>query len=233
MHDQALRASLSRIAVDAIPDATDLWPAISERVPDLIERAPSRLGPRRVGLLIAAAMIAVVAWTFAGPSLTGRLSTAQAADIARHDPQVDAILRGDIALVAVTTVVNDTATVLVQDSRGEQVTVSVDLRSRIVTRVYQGPQLSATMTDRALAVVRRDPRTSALFGRGASVVEILPILVAYERASPAAGTPADGTETWAQVTLELDGQRWVARVDLPLNQIDQLLDPQGTEVPLP
>jgi hypothetical protein len=233
MHDHALRDTLSRLASDAVPDTTDLWPGISRRVADRPQRARIRLDPRRMGLLAAAALVVVVGWTLAQPSLTGRLSTAQAADIARQDPEVAAILRGDIAIVTVTSVVDDTATVVVQDSHGQQVAVSVNLVSRIVTRVYQGPQLSAGLTERALAVVRKDPRTSALLGSGATFGQITPILVSYESTDPTTGSPTQGTETWAQVPLELDGKEWVARVNLPLDTIDQLLDPQGAEVPLP
>jgi hypothetical protein len=103
-------------------------------------------------------------------------------------------------------------------------------RSRIVTSVYQGPQLSADLTARALTIVRTDPRTSALLARGATLGRIMPMIVTYEAANPTPGGPAQGTETWAQVPLELNGQEWVAYVDLPLSKIDQLLDPQGNQV---
>jgi hypothetical protein len=33
--------------------------------------------------------------------------------------------------------------------------------------------------------------------------------------------------------MELNGQEWVAYVDLPLSRIDQLLDPQGNQVQQP
>lgn len=233
MHDHALRDTLSRIASDAVPDATDLWPGISRHVADQPQRARIRLDARRIGLVVVAALVIVVGWTLAQPSLAGRLSTAEAADIARHDPEVAAILRGDIAIVTVTSVVDDTATVVVQDSHGQQVVVSVNLVTRIVTRVYHGPQLSSGLTEQAQAVVRKDPRTSVLLGRGATFGEITPIAVTYELANPSTGRPTQGTETWAQVRLELDGKEWVARVNLPLDKIDQLLDPQGAEVPLP
>lgn len=35
------------------------------------------------------------------------------------------------------------------------------------------------------------------------------------------------------MSLEFDGKEWVAYVDLPLDRIDRLLDPQGNRVPLP
>ena len=99
-----------------------------------------------------------------------------------------------------------------------------------MTSVYQGPQLSADLTARALSVVRTDPRTSALLARGAALGRIMPIVVTYEAANPTPGAPAQGTETWAQVPLELNGQEWIASVDLPLSKVDQLLDPQGNQV---
>jgi hypothetical protein len=61
----------------------------------------------------------------------------------------------------------------------------------------------------------------------------LTLVVTYESTDSTTGRPSQRTETWAQVTLELDGEAWVARVDLALGRIDQLLDPQGAEVPLP
>ncbi len=76
-------------------------------------------------------------------------------------------------------------------------------------------------------------RTAYLIVRGATVGGIMPIVVTYEAADPTTGEPSQGTETWAQITLELDGAVWVARVDRPLGRIDQLLDPQGAEMPLP
>jgi hypothetical protein len=135
--------------------------------------------------------------------------------------------------VTVTSVVNDVATVVVQDSHGQAVTVSVDLAQRIVTKVYQGPQLSPALTAAALAVVRADPRTSALLGRGATIGSITPVFVTGELSSPMPGGSKEVTETWAQVPLELGGQEWIATVNLPGAKIDQLLDPQGQQVPLP
>jgi hypothetical protein len=233
MHDHALRDALSTIATEAVPETTDLWPAISRRLGGRARPARRRLDRRRLGLIAGAALVVVVGLTLVRPSLPGQLTTAQAADIARNDPEVAAILRGDIAIVTVTTVVNDVATVVVRDSHGREVTVAVDLRSRVATIVYQGPQLSAALTAEALAVVRADPRTSALLARGATFGRIMPITVAYQVVPPAVGQPTQGTATWAQVTLEIGGDEWVAYVDLPMDRIDQLVDPQGNQVPLP
>ena len=233
MHDQALRTSLASIAAEAVPETTNLWPGINARLAERTRPARPARYQRRLAFAAAAALVVVVGWTLVRPSLPGQDGSAQATDIARHDPQVAAILRGDIAIVTVTSVVDQVATVLVKDSHGQQVTATVDLRSRIVTSVYQGPQLSADLTARALAIVQTDPRASTLLARGATVGRIMPMIVTYEAANPSPGTPAQGTATWAQVPLELNGQEWVAYVDLPLGRIDQLLDPQGNQVPQP
>ena len=233
MRDELLRAALSDIAAEAVPETTNLWPGIgvrlAKRTRPVRAARPVRY-QRRFAFAAVAALVAVVGWTLVQLALPGQISTAQAADIVRHDPQVAAILRGDIAIVTVTSVVDEVATVVVEDSRGQQVTATVDLRSRIVTSVYQGPQLSADLTARALAVVRTDPRTSALLARGATLGRIMPMIVTYEAANPTPGGPAQGTQTWAQVPLELNGQEWLAYVDLPLSRIDQLVDPQGNQV---
>lgn len=233
MRDHMLRTSLSTLAAQAVPETTDLWPAISRRLAD--RGRPARLGldRRRVSLATAAALVLVVGWALVGLSLPGQSSTALAADIARHDPQVAAILRGDVSIVTVTSVVDEVATVVVQDSQGQEVTVTVDLRSRIVTKVYQGPQLSPDLTARTMALVRADPRTSALLDRGATVGRIMPIFVTSESIDGATGLPTEHTETWAQVPLGLDGQEWMATVDLVQGRIDQLVNPQGSQVPLP
>jgi len=233
MRDDILRDTLTIIAAGAVPESTDLWPAISRRLAERVGPARRRPDRRRVALVGAAALVAVVALTLVGPRLTGEMSTAQAADVARTDPQVAALLRGDIALVTVTQVVNEVATVVVQDSHGRQVTVDVDLRSRVATIVYEGPELSPTLAARALAIVRADPRTSALIARGAVAGRITPVLVSYETSDPTNGQPTQGSQTWAQVPLELSGQRWIATVDLPQGRIDQLIDPQGQQVPAP
>jgi hypothetical protein len=233
MQEHVLRDALSTIATEAVPGTTDLWPAISRRLANRVRPARGRFDRRRIGLAAGAALVLVVGLTVVRPSLPGQTGTAQAADIARHDPEVAAILRGDIAIVTVTSVVDDVATVVVADSHGQEVTVTVNLISRIVTSVYHGPQLSADLTAQALRVVRADPRTSALLARGATFGRITPILVSYESTDPTTGKPTEGTQTWAHVPLELDGQEWVASVDLPLNKIDQLVDPQGNQVPLP
>ena len=236
MRDELLRAALSDIAAEAVPETTNLWPGIGVRLAKRTRPArAARLSrpvryQRRFAFAAGAALVVVVGWTLVHPALPGQDSSAQAADIARHDPQVAAILRGDIAIVTVTSVVDEVATVVVEDSRGQQVTATVDLRSRIVTSVYQGPQLSADLTARALSVVRTDPRTSALLARGATLGRIMPMIVNYEAANPTPGGPAQGTQTWAQVPLELNGQEWLAYVDLPLSRIDQLVDPQGNQV---
>jgi hypothetical protein len=230
MRDQLLREALTNIAAEAVPETTNLWPGIDARLAERTRPARQARYQRRFAFAAVAALVVVVGWTLVRPILPGQDSSAQAADIARHDPQVAAILRGDIAIVTVTSVVDEVATVLVKDSHGQEVTATVDLRSRIVTSVYQGPQLSADLTARALTIVRTDPRTSALLARGATLGRIMPMIVTYEAANPTPGGPAQGTETWAQVPLELNGQEWVAYVDLPLSKIDQLLDPQGNQV---
>ena len=232
MRDQTLRASLSTIASGAVPEATDLWPAISRRLADRGRPARWGVDRRRVGLATAAALILVVGWAVIGRPLPGQSSTALAADLARHDPQVEAILRGDVSVVTVTSVVDEVATVVVEDSHGQKVTVTVDLRSRIVTRVYQGPQLSTDLTARAMSVVRADPRTRSLLDRGATIGRATPIFVTHDSIDPVTGLPTQGTETWAQVQLDLDGQDWTAYVDLVRGRIDQLVDPTGSQVPL-
>ena len=233
MNAQILRDTLSTIALEAVPATTDLWPGISRQlaVRERPARLRSGLGPRWARVAVVA--IAVVGLLLVQSLLPGQLSTAQAVDLARSDPQVAAILRGDIAIVTVASVVNDVATVVVQDSHGQAVTVTVDLRNRIVTRVYQGPQLSAALTAAALAAIRSDPRTSALLERGATVGQIQPIFVTGEAIDPATGMSKEHTETWAQVPLALGGQEWMAYVNLPAARIDQLVDPQGGQVPLP
>jgi hypothetical protein len=233
MRDQLLREALTNIAAEAVPETTNLWPGINARLAERTRPARQARYQRRFAFAAVAALVVVVGWTFLRPALPGQDTSAQAADIARHDPQVAAILRGDIAIVTVTSVVDEVATVLVKDSHGQQVTATVDLRSRIVTSVYQGPQLSADLTAQALTIVRTDPRTSALLARGATLGRIMPMIVTYEAANPTPGGPAQGTATWGQVRIELNGQEWVAYVDLPLSRIDQLLDPQGNQVQQP
>jgi hypothetical protein len=233
MRDDLLRDTLASIALQALPETTDLWPAISRRLAERARPTRLRLDRRRVGFAATAAFVVVVSWTLVQPGLPSQSSTVQAADIARNDPQVAAILRGDIAIVTVTSVVNEMATVVIQDSHGEQVTVAVDLRSRIVTVIYQGPQLSAVLTEQALGLVRADPRTSSLLARGAVLGRIVPILVTSRSIDPTTGAEEESTVTWAQVPLELDGMEWQAYVDLPLGKVDQLVDPQGSQVPMP
>ena len=238
MPAQILHDRLSAIAGEAVPGSTDLWPGISRQLAGHDRPAGRQFGlrmggPRLAAIALAAAALALVGLVVIQSLVPGQLSTTQAADLARSDPQVAAILRGDIAIVTVTSVVNDVATVVVQDSHGQAVTVSVDLRSRIVTKVYQGPQLSAALTAAALAVVRADPRTSALLARGATFGRITPIYVTGEAIDPVTGATKETTETWAEVPLELDGQEWKAEVNLPGARIDQLIDPQGAQVPPP
>jgi hypothetical protein len=233
MRDQMLHTSLSTVAAEAVPDTTDLWPAISRRLADRGRPVRRGLDRRRIGLATTAALVLVVGWALVGRSLPGQSSTALAADLARHDPQVEAILRGDVSIVTVTSVVDEVATVVVEDSHGQKVTVTVDLRSRIVTKVYQGPQLSPELRARATALVRADPRTSALLDQGAALGPITPIFVTHDAIDPVTGVPTQGTETWAQVPLDLSGQEWVAYVDLVQGRIDQLVDPHGSLVPLP
>ena len=61
----------------------------------------------------------------------------------------------------------------------------------------------------------------------------MPVFVTGEVLDPATGLTKEKTETWAQVPLALDGQEWMAYVNLPEARIDQLVDPQGSQVPLP
>jgi hypothetical protein len=233
MRDHMLRTYLSTVAAQGVPETTDLWPAISRRIADRERPARRGLDRCRVSLAIAAALVLVIGWALVGPSLFGQSSTALAADIARQDPQVAAILRGDVSTVTVTSVVDEVATVVVQGSQGQEVTVTVDLRSRIVTKVYQGPVLSPDLTALAMTLVRADPRTSALLDRGATTGRIAPIFVTAEAIDPATGLRTENTQTWAQVPLDLDGQEWMAYVDLVQVRIDQLIDPHGSQVSLP
>ncbi len=233
MPDHVLRATLSSIAAAAIPETTDLWPGISARLAD--RKRPARLGleRRRIGFAVAAALVLVVGFALIGPSLPGQSDTTRAADLARHDPAVAAALHGDISTVTVTSVVGPVATVVVQNAVGQTVTVTVDLLHQVVTKVYQGPQLSPALVAQALAVVRTDPRTSALLVRGATIGRTMPIVISVELVSPLPGASSEGSQTWAQVFLELDGGEWAATVDLPNAKVDQLIDPRGQQVPLP
>ena len=234
MDAQALRDTLSTIAVRDVPDTTDLWPGISRRLTGAAHPGRPRIGvPRRWAARGAFVALVFVALFVAQSLLPGQLTTAQATDLARNDPQVQAILRGDIAIVTVTSVVGDVATVVVKDSHGTTVTVAVDLRHRIVTSVYSGPQLSAALTQVALDVVHADPRTSALLARGATIGRISPIEVTYQATDPTTGQPSQGTQTWAQVPLQLDGGAWSVYLDLPQARVDQLIDPNGNQVPPP
>ena len=198
----------------------------------------NRIARRRLlrsgaALSVGAAALALGA-VLIGPSLVpGRLSSAEAADLARHDPQVAAYLRGEIIDVEVTSVVGDVATVVVQDASGGQVTVAVDVRSRVATVTYHGPQLSDALLRTALEVVRADPRTAALLARGATPGRTMPIVVEMSGVDPETGETFSESQTWAQVPLRLDGQEWVAYVDLPSARISQLVDPSGGQVPLP
>ena len=234
MHAEILRQTMSEIASQAVPDSTDLWPGINDvlaaRAAAMRPSGRLRLPGTRTARIAGLAM-AFMAVLLIQSLLPGRLSTAQAADVARKDPQVAAILHGDISLVTVTSVVNDVATVVLEGSSGTEVRVAVDLRSRITTVVYQGPQLSAALAASAIDVVRADPRTSALLAEGATLGRIVPIAVDYQSVAPSGGQPTHGTATWAQVPIELGGQEWVAYVDLPSSRIDQLIDPHGNQVP--
>ena len=156
----------------------------------------------------------------------------------RHYVTASACLAGIIAVNAVRTAhpleyAGAIATVVVKDSHGTTVTVAVDLRHRIVTSVYSGPQLSAALTQVALDVVHADPRTSALLARGATIGRISPIEVTYQATDPTTGQPSQGTQTWAQVPLQLDGGAWSVYLDLPQARVDQLIDPNGNQVPPP
>ena len=236
MQAEALRRTLSSIAEDAIPQSTDLWPGIAGQLTDEPRRSRRWFGLRipQVRVLQAAAVaMALAAIVLVQTLMPGQLTAAQAADIARNDPQVAALLRGDITIATVTSTANGVATVVVEDSEGQQVTVAVDLRSRVATVVYHGPQLSDELAAKALDVVRADPRTSALLDQGATIGRIMPIQVSFQGVDPATGEPTQGSETWAQVPLELDGKEWSAYVNLPTGRIDQLVDPQGQQVQLP
>ncbi len=238
MHEQILGQTLATIAVQAIPETTDLWPRISAEVATRGQRLPAgstaRRGRARPAFVVAAAVtLALVAVVVVQTVLPGQLSTTQAADLARNDPQVTAILRGDVSIATVTSVVDDVATVVVTGTHGQAVTVNVDLRNRAVTKVYQGPQLSAELSAKAITLVKADPRTSALLGRGATIGRITPVFVTAETVDPATGVHAQISQTWAQVPLDVDSTEWIATVDLVQGRIDQLLDPHGTQVTAP
>jgi hypothetical protein len=226
-----LRTMLTTIATEGVPD-TDVWPAVNRGVsrPQPGGSSPVRL---RTGLVVAAALLLVAGWTLIRPSVSADITTAQAGELARNDPQVAALLRGDILMTTVTSVVDGAAIVVVTDSFGRQVIVNVDIRSRIVSRVYEGPQLSAPMSQRAIDLVHADPRTSALLIRGATLGQITPVEISFVRASPTDGQSAAGTAIGARVPLDLDGQEWVATLDLTNANLDQLVDPSGRQVTSP
>ncbi len=233
MHDHALRGTLSSIAAEAVPETTDLWPDIRRRLADGVQPTRPSLPRRRVVLVTAAALFLMVGWTLGGGWLPGQSGSAQAAELARHDPTVAAALHGDIADVTVANVVDQVATVVVRDGTGHQVTVTVDLVHQIVTRVDTGPVLAAGLQAQALSVVRTDPRSAELLARGATIGHITPISVQAEKLDAATGKSTMVAETWAQVFIALGGAEWVAYVDLNGGKIDQLVDPQGNQVPLP
>ncbi|MCJ7677169.1 MAG: hypothetical protein MUO35_05555 [Anaerolineales bacterium] len=219
-----------------VPEAVDLWPSIERRLaePDSgSKRAPrSRSRFRRLalaGITIAVLGFAVVVGVL--PALTGGSPVALAADLARNSPEVAALLRGDIEMVTVVEIVDGAATVVVQDSTGQDITVKVDVKRRIVSAVYHGPQLSDELTLKALRVLRGDPRTRELLEQGASLGRITPILVGSVKVDPQTSETSETSETWAQVPVQLGDATWEAYIDLPQGKIDQLVAPDGSQVP--
>lgn len=232
MSERMLGKTLGAIAEREVPDDVDLWPAVERAVRGRQRGARARALPA-AAMVGALALVLVAGVTLISPALLGGSAEAAAIDIARHSPAVAAALSGDIAVVTVTSIVDDIAAVVVRDTSGREVDVNVDLRSRIVTSVYHGPQLSDVLAAQALRVVEADPRTADLLARGASIGRVLPIEVTGSGIDPATGSPVVASETWAQVPLSLDGREWAAYVDLPRSRIDQLIGPDGSQVPLP
>ena len=159
------------------------------------------------------------------PSPFGPSPEVLAADIAQNSPEVIAALGGDeVETLKVVSIKDDMATVIVEGKMGRIVTALVDLHTRIVTEAVGGPQLTDEEKEKALSIVKADPRVRELLDKGAVIDMVLPMYVHASGINQETGEIEDISETWAQVWINLGDKQWGAQVDLIRGKVVMLAE---------
>ena len=182
---------------------------------DMLKRLISWRPVWKPVLASALAVVLILCAALFAPSLIGPSPEVLAADIAQNSPEVRAALSGnEVETVKVINIENDIATVIVEGKMGGIVTALVNLHTKIVTETVCGPQLSDEEKEKALDILRADPRVRELLDKGAVIDWILPMYVHASGINPETGEPQEISETWAQVWIKLGDKQWGAQVDL-------------------
>ncbi|MCK4580605.1 MAG: zf-HC2 domain-containing protein, partial [Dehalococcoidia bacterium] len=171
------RVTILGTAKSKLREATDIV------IRGLVSRQPA--WRTVIASVLAIALIAGLA--IALPSLTRQSSEALAAEIAQNSPQVQAALGdGEIKVVTVITIRDDSGTVICEGAAGQLVIAEVDLKAREVTGVMVGifvttttdmPEITEADKQKAIDIARADPRVQELLDNGASIGEVSGILV--------------------------------------------------------
>ena len=185
-----------------------------------------------IASVLAIALIAGL--TIALPSFTGQSVEAKAADIARNSPEVQAALGdGEIKVVKVITIRDDSGTVICEGAAGRLVIAEVDLKAREVTGVRVGifetimadmPEITEADKQKAIDIARADPRVQELLDNGASIGEVSGILVFGMAKDLETGETEEFSETLARVEIEMGEKSWAAFINLTEGEMIQLLE---------
>ena len=166
-------------------------------------------------LVSALALALIIGFALFVPSPFVPSPEVLAANIAQNSPEVRAALGGDeVETLKVVSIKDDMATVIVEGKMGGIVTALVDLHTKIVTEAVGGPKLTDEEKEKALSIVKADPRVRELLDRGAVIAMILPMYVHASGTNQETGEIEEISETWAQVWINLGNKQWGAQVDL-------------------
>ena len=150
-------------------------------------------------------------------SLGGESAYAEAADIARNSPEVQAALGGEVEVLEVVRIADDEGTVLCAGEAGELVAVRVDLVERKVTEVIPMPTLTEAEKVEAVNIAIADPGVRELLDEGASIecatVYSFDMIVTNGDVDELSATMAP------VVAIELEGTTWIAAVDLSQGEV--------------
>ena len=196
----------------------------------LVSRQPAW----KTAVVSVLALALVIGLSLTIPSLSTESAYARAADIARNSPEVQAALGdGEIKVVNVITIRDDSGTVICEGVAGRLVIAEVDLKAREVTGVRVGifettmtdmPEITEADKQKAIDIARAAPRVQELLDNGASIGEVSGILVFGMAKDLQTGETKEFSETLARVEIEMGERSWAAFINLTEGEMTQLLE---------
>ena len=181
---------------------------------------PALVGILTMALIVGAALFA--------PPLFGPSTEVLAAGIAQNSPEVQRLLGDDSVIVKEVKLVDGVGCVVCEASIGTFVFAEVDLDKKEVVRAerIKLPELTEEEKTKAIRIAEAAPEVRRLLYKGASIDKVSPIFGTITLREGENGEMGVETSVTPAVALVLDGEKWVAHVDIGERKVKKISEPR-------